>query len=124
MIIKYFKQLKAGYIYRKLDKIFLMPFKRERIDPTRFGKNSYCVLTKMSKHRIYINADKIILDNGALKFTGAYEYEEDELSNLIQHPTNDNLIIAPGMWKAVYLLYHCQSAAIEMWEGEVDKYHG
>ncbi|PIR38114.1 MAG: hypothetical protein COV35_07695 [Alphaproteobacteria bacterium CG11_big_fil_rev_8_21_14_0_20_39_49] len=129
-MLKYLKRTINNYKCRRHERLYLSPFKSPRKDPTLYGEYIWFVRSKIAKRgRMYVSADKVNVDNGALVFIGSdqainnsSDICRDETSS--RNPEKTTLIIAAGQWKAVYLTSRGHAASVLMWDNEVDRYHG
>lgn len=82
-------------------------------NPENYGRFYWCAKVNASaapSGEIYVYADSVNVVCGALVFTRHSEHGR-------------NLIIAPGLWRAVYAASCLDGAAVavEHWEGEVQR---
>ena len=98
-----------------------------RKGPACYGSRYWCIKTALSPDgEIYVWANEIKVENGALICTGTYGSSMDDFTDtaIQQKPHMNNFVIGAGKWKAFYLasIWDGSAVAIEVWQGEVVRY--
>jgi hypothetical protein len=128
--IKYIKSIIHNYQCLHLEERTMTPYKLPRKDPTLYGEYTWFVKSKIAKRgRVYVSADSVTIDHGALVFTGSDQATSNGSlvpmdDDLPRNPEKTTFIIAAGHWQAAYLTSCGHAASVLMWDNEVDRYHG